>query len=92
MSVIVMGGEFPTGYHDCWYLGCKLWRDCAIDGKQDNCPLRPLPEKYGPLIDCQALLEDARKLSGPFVGDGWSNQGVYSLIARQPTIVEAEGD
>lgn len=25
MSVIVMGGEFPTGYHDCWYFGCKFW-------------------------------------------------------------------
>ena len=56
------------------------------------CPLRPMPEKHGPMIDCQALLEEARRLSGPFVGDGWSNQRVFALIARQPTIVEAEGD
>lgn len=58
----------------------------------DWCPLRPLPEKHGPMIDCQALLEEARRLSGPFVDDGWSNQGVFALIARQSTIVEAEGD
>lgn len=84
------------------FLGCR-----AVPGKKyamreeqyrksdtppDWCPLLLLPEKHGPLIDCQALLEEARRLSGPFVSDGWSNQGVFALIARQPAIVESEGD
>ena len=50
MSVIVMGGELPTGYDDCWYLRCEFWRNCAIYGKPYNCPLRPLQKKHGRLI------------------------------------------
>lgn len=64
----------------------------GFESRPDWCPLVELPEKHGPMIDCQALLEEARRLSGPLTGDGWSNQGMFSLIARQPTIVEAEGE
>lgn len=73
MSVIVL---------DYDSLGCSaIQSDSAFDRpgfdmdteRLPNCPFHPLPEKYGPLIDSQALLEEARKLSGPFVGDGWSN-------------------
>ncbi len=35
-------------------------------------------------IDADALLNEAKKLSGPQTGDGWSNWGVYALIERQP--------
>ena len=35
-------------------------------------------------IDADALLAEAKKLSGPMTGDGWSNWGVYALIERQP--------
>lgn len=74
------------------YISDGDWQPPSDTEKGEWCPLSPLPEKHGPMIDCQALLEEARKLSGPFVGDGWSTQGVFSLIARQPTIVEAEGE
>lgn len=104
MSVIVKGMEMPTSCASCRMAVCfadtgraKCYATLSyIDperGKRSyDCPLAELPEKHGPLIDCQALLEEAKRLSGPLTGDGWSNQGVFLLIARQPTIVEAEGE
>lgn len=38
------------------------------------------------LIDADALLAEAHRLSGPQTGDGWDNWGVYNLIERQPTV------
>ena len=35
-------------------------------------------------IDADALLSEAKRLSGPQTGDGWSNWGIYALIERQP--------
>ena len=35
-------------------------------------------------IDADALLAEAKRISGPFTGDGWDNFGVYALIERQP--------
>ena len=35
-------------------------------------------------IDADALLKEAKRISGPFTGDGWDNFGVYALIERQP--------
>ena len=37
-------------------------------------------------IDADAMLDEAKRLSGPQTGDGWDNWGVYALIGRQPTI------
>lgn len=36
-------------------------------------------------IDADAMLAEAKRLSGPQTGDGWDNWGVYALIERQPT-------
>ena len=41
-------------------------------------------------INADALLAEAKRLSGPMTGDGWSNWGVYALIERQPTADVAE--
>jgi len=35
-------------------------------------------------IDRDALLAEAKRISGPMTGDGWDNYGVYALINRQP--------
>ena len=35
-------------------------------------------------ISRQAILDEAKRLSGPITGDGWDNWGVYALIERQP--------
>lgn len=45
---------------------------------------------HGRLIDADKLLKEAKRLSGPMTGDGWDNWGVYALIERQPTVIEAE--
>ena len=37
-------------------------------------------------IDANALLNEAKRLSGPQTGDGWDNWGVYALIERQPAL------
>lgn len=41
-------------------------------------------------IDADKLLEEAKRLSGPHTGDGWSNWGVFALIERQPA-ADVEG-
>ena len=43
------------------------------------------------LIDADALLQEAKRLSGPQTGDGWDNWGVYALIERQPTVTPEPG-
>lgn len=42
-----------------------------------------MDKKY---IDANALLNEAKRLSGPQTGDGWDNWGVYALIERQPAL------
>lgn len=37
-------------------------------------------------IDADKLLAEAKRISGPMTGDGWSNWGVYSLIERQSAV------
>lgn len=89
MSVIVMGRELPTGYDDCWYLRCEFWRNCAIDGKQYNCPLRQLPEKHGRLGDIDAIMEEIKN-SRIFKGDYLI--ALMDIVGGARTIVEAEGE
>lgn len=38
------------------------------------------------LISRNAILNEAKRLSGPITGDGWDNWGVYGLIERQPPV------
>lgn len=70
---------------DCEAIERNVWHP-------DWCPLRPLPETHGDLVDRQVLMDEAKRISGPITGDGWDNWGVYALIDRQPAIVEAEGE
>lgn len=37
-------------------------------------------------IDAEKMLAEAKQLSGPMTGDGWSNWGVYAMIERQPEV------
>lgn len=93
MSVVVIDGNMPTGYDSCWYLDCKCWKECYINGKPDNCPLRPLPEKHGGLVDVNVLLGHMKKIH-----DKWKMEGHYTpttddeiMTMNMPIIVEAEG-
>lgn len=55
-----------------------------------SCPIIEIPEEHGRLVDADELLAEAKRQSGPMTGDGWDNLGVYALIERQKTVVEAE--
>lgn len=65
--------------------GGLFWRksECGFDRRPDWCPLRPLPEKHGRLIDADEL-EDV------FYSFHHSQSAGYVQDAE--TIVEAEGD
>ena len=96
MSVIVMGMDMPNNCHVCvgGYGGFCAVAPAESDGicpdqdRPDWCPLRPLPEKHGRLIDIDDLCS-----KGFFVarvewgGVQWS----YSEDDFEP-IVEAEGE
>ena len=100
MSVIVMGMEMPENCHECRlcaqeadtefgvcaYCGAtaKQWE--AYSYRPDWCPLRPLPEKHGRLIDAE-IPEDDRQVYGFFY-----DTDLQELLDKQPTIVEVEGE
>ena len=105
MSILIKGMEMPKS---CWRCPLCLIVDpdtyrCiptgqdfestfdAIDHIVLSCPLVEVPP-HGRLIDADAMLLEAKQISGPITGDGWDNYGVYALIERQPTIIDAEVD
>lgn len=118
MSVIVMWMEYPKHCFRCRFKHSGISDYCIIEDRDfddedfdalvrddwhpDWCPLRPLPEKHGRLIDAKVL--DAAFTVLRFNDDGtlrhwddrknWCLHGgeVESLIADAPTIVEAEGE
>lgn len=51
--------------------------------RPDWCPLRPLPEKHGRLIDADELVR--------LLGD-WGRTTSNEFVNNMPTIVEAEGE
>lgn len=97
MSVIVLGMDMPKGNAECieiYIYGdgtVYAYEKKAVNKNRVNAAAKELPP-HGRLIDADALLAEAKKLSGPMTGDGWDNWGVYALIERQKTILEAEGE
>lgn len=90
MSVVVLGMEMPARCGKC-----DFWNEitfCAVTGanirefiekrtRADDCPLRPLPEKHGELIDRDALLSAK-----------WDWCDAEEAIRNATAIVEAEGE
>lgn len=114
MSVIVKGMEMPTSCASCRMAVCfadtgkaKCYATLSyIDperGKRSyDCPLRPLPEKHGRLIDADILENGLRYMAKYQHGE--RQQGILGCCEtirlasaiipaeEEPTIVEAEGD
>lgn len=101
MSVVVVGMDYPE---NCCVCKIKSWDiegyvcpfsgvDTLNIGRQINCPLRPLPEKHGRLIDISDFdemhfkdgLKEGEKLYVPF-------EEIAEIIFKTKTIVEAEGE
>lgn len=105
MSVIVKGMEMPRGCEDCSIadqIGIGIGRCRISKGIWDPdpgqplrphwCPLRPLPEKHGRLIDADefdADYEALYKLNDITNGEWFLFR---EWLNNQKTIVEAEGD
>lgn len=106
MSVIVKGMEMPECCAGCFAISdslgwCKasgndIYSPFSMDGRPSFCPLRPMPEKHGRLIDADDM---ERFMSDTVQGD--IRQYPYSdtlwdmafkWIDSRPTIVEAEGE
>lgn len=108
MSVIVKGMEMPKSCASCRMAVCfadtgraKCYATLSyIDperGKRSyDCPLRPLPEKHGRLIEADSLKETLYYYIREAGWDEKTNQVLGwvkdEFIDSEPTIVEAEGE
>jgi len=93
VSVVVKGVEVPKDCDSCWLPEriCNLWLATDLNKRHSGCPIRPLPEKHGRLIDGDALMERSSWYN--LCGHNRSIHGVQDYeIASMETIVEAEGD
>lgn len=104
MSVIVLGMEMPENCHVCglcfgglcYAIPPEVDEMCPDEDRPDWCPLRPLPEKHGRLVDVDAmerLMSDT--VQGDIRGYPYSDTQwdmAFKWLDHQPTIVEAEGD
>lgn len=60
MSVVVMGMEMPKSCESC-RVTCELWIMHKPGQRHPDCPLLPLPEKHGRLIDADAFKSMCRE-------------------------------
>lgn len=95
MSVIMMGVDIPEDCDSCWLPGkhCNLWLATDVGERHRGCPLRPLPEKHGRIVDVGPLEVVAYSLKD-HEGESF-DEGVGYILEKLdalPTIVEAEGE
>lgn len=98
MSLVIKGMEMPKTCQICRtakfdrIVGCEEWDRLSIAQRMymrsETCPLIPLPEGHGRLVDAREVLEKADKASW-FDGDV-SELGLL-LGSEVTTIVPAEG-
>lgn len=104
MSVIVKGMEIPEDCDSCFVPSshCNLWLQVDVGYRHDDCPLRPLPEKHGRLIDdsqlretfgmgerCNECKQDKRDCQ---YNQLFTRMDFCGWLDEMKTIVEAEGD
>ena len=83
MSVFVKDIDVPSDCDGCWHPTCNLWLQTDVGKRHKDCPISPMPEKHGRLIDADAM---KRVWMGARI-DG----DIGMLLDARPTIVEAEG-
>ncbi len=108
MSVIVMGMQMPKRCFECPIIDATdgFWCSAADKdlrqehginlSKPDWCPLRPLPEKHGRLIDADAFIGTIRPIVEEDDYAGCTFRTVKELMTEHideaQTIVEADGE
>ena len=117
MSILIQGMDIPLRCINCpfetYYHGknrCLANRGKTIEweighDRGRDCPLLPLPEKHGRLIDADALMAKFERMETAFLEHGrpfsfsFKDGGemcaewwiVQDALSREPTIIEAEG-
>ena len=97
-DLLIRGMEMPNNCLDCKirrdWLTCPILDRYAMNNKTNrhpDCPLAPLPEGHGRLIDADALLRDHPELADcDFIHPKY-DLTLRELIEDAPTIVPAEG-
>ena len=95
-DILIRGMEMPKTCGDCPLSALRM--DCKLTGRDishdwmkrkipDWCPLVPLPEGHGRLVDADALVAD----TSFFDGGDWHYGYSAKQIQNAPTILEAEG-
>ena len=105
MSVIVKGMEMPECCAGCFAISdslgwCKasgndIYSPFSMDVRPSFCPLHPLPEKHGRLIDGNNVLDIVYEWcpdDDGSVGKMGDLREMLDEIEAIPTIVEAEGE
>ncbi|MBP3674530.1 MAG: hypothetical protein J6J18_11955 [Oscillospiraceae bacterium] len=112
MSVIVMGMDYPKHCFQCLFKHSGISDFCTIEDRDfddedfedleredwhpDWCPLRPLPEKHGRLIDADAFIGTIRPIVEEDDYAVCTFRTVKELMTEHideaPTIVETEGE
>ena len=93
MSIIIQGMEMPESCYECDFayqdqdsehnvewICAALHRNAQMYERREDCPLLPLPEKHGRLIDADALF------------NGEHNLYSWYEIDEAPTVIPAEGE
>ncbi len=94
MSIIVKGMDVPSDCDGCWHPTCNLWHQTDVGKRHKDCPISPMPEKHGRLIDADDMERfmsdtvqgDIRQY--PYSDTLWDT--AFKWIDSRPTIVEAE--
>ena len=104
MSILIKGMEMPKNCQECdlyiegacYAKGYRDYRSIMDTAKPDDCPLVELPEKHGRLVDADKLADLLSKEKEKVVGEGnlflcFAVGFAWGFIAKEPTVVEAEG-
>lgn len=86
MSILIRGMEMPKNCDTCFVrvIRCKLYLH-GRKHRHPDCPLVPVPEPHGELVDrAELLAEYDRRHKGPA-------GGARAIMEKATTIVEAEG-
>ena len=94
MSVFVKDIDVPSDCDGCWHPTCNLWLQTDVGKRHKDCPISPMPEKHGRLIDANAFKETLEYYIREAGWDEKTNQVLGCVkdefIDSEPTIVEAE--
>lgn len=104
MSVVILGMEIPEHCGECGIEFCTKWINHDARTRPKDCPLRPLPEKHGRLIDADAFKTMCREAVRDIRDEVFLPQDIEKVrvlsevtenlcldLDEAPTIVEAEG-